>query len=156
MCNLRFAGSKLTIHMKRILLFLVVLGLFSACDQRQLVEPELPRPVPDDSISFNPPKNIILLIGDGMGIAQITAGMYSNGNQLNLERCKYIGLHIPYSSDNLVTASAAGATAFGVVERAAPVVVETRPPTRPPVLEAACASIGAKEIAAARTAAMAG
>lgn len=112
MCNLRFAGSKLTIHMKRILLFLVVLGLFSACGQRQLVEPELPRPVPDDSISFNPPKNIILLIGDGMGIAQITAGMYSNGNQLNLERCKYIGLHIPYSSDNLVTDSAAGATAF--------------------------------------------
>lgn len=112
MCNLRFAGSKLTIHMKRILLFLVVLGLFSACGQRQLVEPELPRPVPDDSISFIPPKNIILLIGDGMGIAQITAGMYSNGNQLNLERCKYIGLHIPYSLDNLVTDSAAGATAF--------------------------------------------
>lgn len=98
--------------MKRILLFLVVLGLFSACGQRQLVEPELPRPVPDDSISFIPPKNIILLIGDGMGIAQITAGMYSNGNQLNLERCKYIGLHIPYSLDNLVTDSAAGATAF--------------------------------------------
>lgn len=99
-------------EMKRILLFLVLTGLLSACGQRQLVETELPGPVPDDSISFTPPKNIILLIGDGMGIAQITAGMYMNGNKLNLERCQYVGLHTPYSSDNLVTDSAAGATAF--------------------------------------------
>lgn len=98
--------------MKRILLFLVVLGLFSACGQRQLIEPELPAPLPDDSISFTPPQNIILLIGDGMGIAQITAGMYMNGDKLNLERCAYVGLHIPHSADNLVTDSAAGATAF--------------------------------------------
>ena len=47
-----------------------------------------------------------------MGIAQITAGMYMNGNKLNLERCRYTGLHIPCSTDNLVTDSAAGATAF--------------------------------------------
>ena len=26
------------------------------------------------------PKNIILMIGDGMGLTQITAGLYSNGN----------------------------------------------------------------------------
>ena len=58
------------------------------------------------------PKNIILMIGDGMGISQITAGMYQNGNKLNLERIKTIGLHKNYSSDNLVTDSAAGATAF--------------------------------------------
>lgn len=58
------------------------------------------------------PKNIILMIGDGMGVTQISAGMYSNGNQLNLERFPVIGLHKSYSSDNLVTDSAAGATAF--------------------------------------------
>lgn len=58
------------------------------------------------------PKNIILLIGDGMGITQITAGLYSNGNQLNLEKFKHIGLHKTYSSDDLITDSAAGATAF--------------------------------------------
>ena len=58
------------------------------------------------------PRNIILMIGDGMGISQITAGMYSNGNKLNLERFPVIGIHKPYSSDNLVTDSAAGATAF--------------------------------------------
>ena len=32
------------------------------------------------------PKNIILMIGDGMGITQISAGMYMNDNQLNLEK----------------------------------------------------------------------
>ena len=58
------------------------------------------------------PKNIILLIGDGMGISQISAGMYMNGNHLNLEQLPVIGLHKSYSYDNLITDSAAGATAF--------------------------------------------
>lgn len=58
------------------------------------------------------PKNIILMIGDGMGISQITAGMYSNGNKLNLERCKVIGLIKTNSKKQLITDSAAGATAF--------------------------------------------
>lgn len=57
-------------------------------------------------------KNIILLIGDGMGITQISAGLYSNSNSLHLERFKNIGLHKNYSSDALITDSAAGATAF--------------------------------------------
>lgn len=52
------------------------------------------------------------MIGDGMGVTQITAGLYSNGNRLNLEQFPVVGLHKPYSSDNLVTDSAAGATAF--------------------------------------------
>lgn len=58
------------------------------------------------------PKNVILMIGDGMGIGQISAGMFLNGNHLNLENFKIVGLHKSYSSDNLVTDSAAGATAF--------------------------------------------
>lgn len=57
-------------------------------------------------------KNIILMVGDGMGVTQITSGLYSNGNSLNLERFKHIGLHKNYSSDALITDSAAGATAF--------------------------------------------
>lgn len=57
-------------------------------------------------------KNIILMIGDGMGITQISAGLYSNSNSLHLERFKDIGLHKNYSSDELITDSAAGATAF--------------------------------------------
>ena len=47
-----------------------------------------------------------------MGLTQISAGMYSNSNSLNLERIRSIGLHKCYSSDALITDSAAGATAF--------------------------------------------
>lgn len=57
-------------------------------------------------------KNVILLIGDGMGLTQISAGLYSNNNKLNLEQFKYIGLHKSYATNNLITDSAAGATAF--------------------------------------------
>ena len=58
------------------------------------------------------PKNVILLIGDGMGIAQITAAMIRNDNELNMERFPVVGLQKTYSADNLVTDSAAGATAL--------------------------------------------
>ncbi len=57
-------------------------------------------------------KNIILMIGDGMGLTQITGGMYANGNKLFLEQLRNIGFIKTYSSDNLITDSAAGATAF--------------------------------------------
>ena len=36
--------------------------------------------------------NIIFLIGDGMGLTQISAGMYANGNSTALEEFEYIGL----------------------------------------------------------------
>ncbi|HOY11660.1 MAG TPA: alkaline phosphatase [Saprospiraceae bacterium] len=58
------------------------------------------------------PKNIILMIGDGMGLTQITAAMISNGYKLNLERMPITGFHKSYSSDDLITDSAAGATSF--------------------------------------------
>jgi alkaline phosphatase len=58
------------------------------------------------------PKNIILLVGDGMGLAQISAGFYANGQKLELERFPVTGLMTTHSSNNLITDSAAGATAF--------------------------------------------
>ena len=58
------------------------------------------------------PKNIILMIGDGMGIAQISAAMYLNSRKLNIESFPVIGLQKTYSGDNLITDSAAGATAI--------------------------------------------
>ncbi len=52
------------------------------------------------------------MIGDGMGLTQISAALYSNGNKLHLEQFPVAGLHKSYSSDDLITDSAAGATAF--------------------------------------------
>jgi len=57
-------------------------------------------------------KNVILLIGDGMGIAQITSGLIANKNRLNLEKTTHVGLIKTSSGDKLITDSAAGGTAF--------------------------------------------
>ncbi len=59
-----------------------------------------------------PAKNVILLIGDGMGLAQISAALYSQDGPLALERFPITGAHKPYASNDLITDSAAGATAF--------------------------------------------
>ena len=104
----------------------LLLALLTACPpapQTTIVNPPptapLPRPprvdvvyVDRDSTAQARPRNVILMIGDGMGVTQISAGLYANGNRLNLERFPFIGLHKSYSGDNLVTDSAAGATAF--------------------------------------------
>lgn len=58
------------------------------------------------------PTNIILMIGDGTGLSQITAGMYANGNKTNLEAFPVIGLSKTHSSNALVTDSAASGTAM--------------------------------------------
>lgn len=58
------------------------------------------------------PKNVILMIGDGMGVGQISSGLYSNNNKLYLEEFPVVGLHKCHSSSALVTDSAAAATAF--------------------------------------------
>ncbi|MEX1137255.1 MAG: alkaline phosphatase [Balneolales bacterium] len=57
------------------------------------------------------PKNIILLIGDGMGFQQITATEYAHGN-LNTTSMPYSGTIFTHSSDGRVTDSASGATAL--------------------------------------------
>ena len=56
--------------------------------------------------------NIILMIGDGTGLAQITAGMYANGNKTHLESFQVIGLQKTHSANALVTDSAASGTAM--------------------------------------------
>jgi len=38
-----------------------------------------------------PKPNVILLIGDGMGLSQISAAMYESDRPLNMERFKKIG-----------------------------------------------------------------
>ena len=57
------------------------------------------------------PRNIIFLIGDGMGVAHITAAKIVNGS-LNMERFKIMGMHVTGSANDPVTDSAAAATAL--------------------------------------------
>jgi alkaline phosphatase len=58
------------------------------------------------------PKNIILMIGDGMGIAQLYSAMTANGGHLFIENFRNCGFSKTYSSNNYITDSAAGGTAF--------------------------------------------
>lgn len=58
------------------------------------------------------PTNIILLIGDGMGLTQISAAMYSNNNRLALAKFPVIGFHKSHAANELITDSAAGGTAI--------------------------------------------
>lgn len=58
------------------------------------------------------PTNIILMIGDGTGLTQITAGMYSNNNYTHLEEFTSIGLQKTHSHNQLITDSAASGTAM--------------------------------------------
>ena len=57
-------------------------------------------------------KNIIFLIGDGMGVPALYAGMSVADHPLNIERCPITGLQKTFSSDNYITDSAAAGTAL--------------------------------------------
>jgi alkaline phosphatase len=63
------------------------------------------------------PKNVILLIGDGMGTSQVYAAMIANGGELFFNNFKNIGFSKTYSADNLITDSAAGGTALATGEK---------------------------------------
>jgi alkaline phosphatase len=58
------------------------------------------------------PKNIILMIGDGMGLAQVFAGMTANGGKLYLNNFYVTGFVCTQSSDNYITDSGAGGSAL--------------------------------------------
>jgi len=57
-------------------------------------------------------KNIILMIGDGMGVSQLYAGMTVNKTPLNIERIKNIGFSKTYSASDYITDSGASGTAM--------------------------------------------
>ena len=52
------------------------------------------------------------MIGDGMGLSQISTGMYANGNKTILEEFEYVGLSKTHSLDYIITDSAASGTAM--------------------------------------------
>ena len=61
--------------------------------------------------STQPPRNIIIMIGDGMGVGQVSASVLSMKNDA-FRRFTTTGFSVTCSADNLVTDSAPGATAI--------------------------------------------
>ena len=89
----------------KIVTTLSIITIFFACGG-PTVDYAMPAPMQET------PKNVILLIGDGMGLAQISAAMHMNHNSISFEKFPVIGLHKSHSYNKLITDSAAGATAF--------------------------------------------
>jgi len=83
--------------MKKLIFLLIILFLFSACTEQH---------------KQSKPKNIILMIGDGMGLTQMYAVYTVKKDNTNMSRCKHIGLVNTSSSNHLITDSGASGTAM--------------------------------------------
>lgn len=58
------------------------------------------------------PQNVILFIGDGMGVSQVFSALTANHGTLNLEYLKYMGFSKTQSANKFITDSGAGGTAL--------------------------------------------
>ncbi len=84
-----------------ILAFLVIPGLaisIASCSVQKKAQPQA--------------KNIIFLIGDGMGLQQMYAAYTVNGGSLNMMRSTHVGLQTSFSANRYITDSAASGTAM--------------------------------------------
>lgn len=92
-----------------LLTLVICLAFFStSCVSSQVRD----NTVSNISSEVKKPKNIILLIGDGMGLSQVSAAIYYKDGKPNFERFHTIGLIKTSSASDLVTDSASGATVF--------------------------------------------
>lgn len=99
--------------MKHIILLIAILIAFLSCSKRD----DKVVLVPVDEEQSGTPKNIIILIGDGMALSQISAARTINNNHLNMLRCSYIGIQSTHAADKYVTDSGAAATAMACGEK---------------------------------------
>jgi alkaline phosphatase len=109
--------------MKKFSSILLISLITVACQQTEpenteiipVIESEGSAPELLPLVKSNTIKNVILLIGDGTGLAQITAGQYAMvgpDGLLSMQRMPVTGFVKTHSSDNLITDSASGATAY--------------------------------------------
>lgn len=89
-----------------------------------------------------PVRNVILMIGDGMGLAQVTSYMLRGGAPLSLARAQSIGLQSTFSASSEVTDSAAAATALATGTKTNNGMISMTPDKQPlrSVLERAAAA----------------
>jgi alkaline phosphatase len=109
------------------LLFVPLLLIFAGCasSAKKTVEAQ--------TVTFaERPKNIVLLIGDGMALSQVTAAIYWVGEGNAFEQFPVVGFHKSHSCDDLVTDSAAGATAFSCGQKTINNAIGVLPPDNRP------------------------
>jgi alkaline phosphatase len=117
--------------MKKRLLFAICLSLsvvaFSSFDNS------------DKTDSKKKPKNVILLIGDGMGLSQVSYAIVSANERMNFERFKQLGMSKTAASNHKITDSAAGATALSTGKKTynGAIAVDDNKQALPTILELA-------------------
>jgi alkaline phosphatase len=100
--SLKLIMTKFIQLIRLILIMVFIFGLYPVLAQNDKAE---------NTLSAYP-RNIILFIGDGMGITQLYSGLTINHGRLNLLTCKNIGLCKTNSATNYTTDSGAAATAI--------------------------------------------
>ena len=116
--------------MKNIIIYITLIFIYSSCTKSRLIKPEATTfsgPIYNTStislinrakVPANiKAKNVIFLIGDGMGLTQVSAAAIKNNNELFLKKFPVIGIHNAQPSEGLITDSAAGATAFSTGQK---------------------------------------
>jgi alkaline phosphatase len=88
------------------------------------------------------PKNLIIFIGDGMGVAQVYSAMTSSGFNMTFPAFPVTGFSITYSANRYITDSAAGGTALAAGEKTDNGMIGVRPDSTviPNLMEMAKAS----------------
>lgn len=85
------------------------------------------------------PRNVILLVGDGMGLSQISYALIQATERMNIEKFKSCGFSKTSASNHKITDSAAGATAFACGHKTynGAIAVDDQKKSLPTILEMA-------------------
>jgi len=92
--------------------FLILILFINACSSKKVISNNDVK-----QLQENKPMNVILLIGDGMGLSQVSSSYYTKKSEPNFSRFPTIGLIKTSSGSHLITDSASGATAFSAGEK---------------------------------------
>lgn len=111
----------------KILLLAAFLGPLSVWGQEKIEVPairisyksnEVYQPVVVKPVQGVEVKNVILMIGDGMGLTHLSTAWVANKGQLNVDNCTSVGLVRTYAYNKLITDSGASGTAMATGEKA--------------------------------------
>lgn len=87
---------------------------------------QLPQAAPDARI-----RNVVLMIGDGMGLEQVSTALVANRGQLYLATMPFTGIARTYSANRLITDSGAAGTALATGQKTTNYVIAVDTAGRP-------------------------
>ncbi len=98
--------------MKRLIYIplILIVAIILSCDSSANTAKKIQKVQDPEKQSH--PRNIILMIGDGMGVSLVSAAITIRKNNMNIARCKYIGFSKTSSFDEYITDSGASGTAM--------------------------------------------